>query len=61
MARQWLDPATGTQFDEDGTEEFIVPVAGAQFQENQAAAGAANPKNPLGGIMLQGPLRRVVF
>lgn len=29
--------------------------------ETQAAAAAANPKNPFGGIMLDGPMRRVVF
>ena len=40
MARQWIDPATGAQILEDGSEQWIDPATGAQIIEDQAAAPA---------------------
>ena len=58
MARQWFMPGVdalfqGGMIDEDGTEEYFVPVVG-YLNEDQAAAGGANPHGPL-GHPLHGP------
>ncbi len=41
MAREWIDPATGSQILEDGEKEYIHPAIGAQINEDQAAAPPA--------------------
>lgn len=43
----------GFVIDEDGTDEYMLPV-GFVINEDQAAAAAANPKGPL-GMPLHGP------
>lgn len=44
MAREWIDPASGTQFLEDGTKTYIHPAAVIQFQEDQAIGVPAPTK-----------------
>jgi hypothetical protein len=35
MARQWVSAIAGVAVHEVGTEEYMVPVGGFAFQENQ--------------------------
>lgn len=54
MARQWVSAIGGVAVHEVGTEEYVVPIGGFAFQEDQTAVVAANPKGPL-GMPLHGP------
>ncbi len=46
MARQWMTPE-GFVIDEDGEDEYMLPVSFV-MNEDQAAAGGATPHGPLG-------------
>jgi hypothetical protein len=35
--RQWVNPIGGAVVHETGTEEYILPIGGAAFQEDQLA------------------------
>ncbi len=52
MAKEWIDPATGSQILEDdaATKEYIHPAGGVQIIDAEvAAAGGSNGINPFTG------------